>query len=405
MTARIDFLEAKLIQKQVEPHRIQMIKTLSISESSIQTLQRYLCHGVLFAKESSQIRRLKSRHQLKDCLMLHQRYMMLGIGDCTPPTIPTVKHMKLGQLFNEISIATSEKQDPIVDKRWVYCGYNPISRDMKTIGKEYSILAIPELFPQSVSNPFCVAIHHITNRIYVADTGHNRILIFNADHELHAVLTRPSAESLRFNHPRGISISPDGETIIVVECYGGAIHMFDANHILKRTIKKLSPAIIAGLNDIYQPNYAAFDSVGNFYVSDRSQDRILKFDRYGDLLLVIGGKDCTNACLRVNCILIDDNDDIIAFPQYGKKLHKYSSDGKILAKKDLHKVGNVDSLCRGPQNGLILFETGSGLLRYYDNEYNMTHVIAIPKARSISFDQKQRMYVACGFPTNEIRIY
>eukprot|EP00002_Diphylleia_rotans_P008872 TRINITY_DN18845_c0_g1_i1.p1 TRINITY_DN18845_c0_g1~~TRINITY_DN18845_c0_g1_i1.p1 ORF type:complete len:439 (-),score=66.94 TRINITY_DN18845_c0_g1_i1:52-1368(-) len=403
VTARLNELETKLLQKQVGTDCSLMKKKFGISENSFQTLHSSISKTLSSEKYPSS--KIDDGKQNKTAMVLHWTYESLQSQLYRQEKTPKFKRMMIFQLFSEIVFASSEIQHAILDKQWVHCGYPPINRALSMDSDNFELLKLPEEVAIMYYG-FSIAIHHFNGRIYIADTGHNRVLILDSNHQLYASLSKPSEGSSAFNAPRGVAISPDGESIVIIECIGCKIHILDQNHQLVKTIREFYRPKDATWDEFRHPWFAAFDSEGDFYVSDRGHNRVLKFNGKGDFLIEIGGPMSENPTGGVMGVLVDENDNLLTFPQSGQTLRKYSSDGQLLVSKEIQRAMNNASLCRGPNGTVIVCDTVAGNIKIYKNiSDDPILTLYVPVPRYAAFDPHGRFYVVTGTSKKDIRIY
>lgn len=136
-------------------------------------------------------------------------------------------------------------------------------------GSQISFAAATVNGPNSASayQPTFGAFDTAYNRIYVSDTGNNRVLVYNAD----TVSRRPLAATTA---PSGLT-SPGVPTAVAVNEIGtplipSGVAMLDANPV---------PAAVysAGANTLTRPMGIVVDSSGKLYVADCGNNRVLRF--------------------------------------------------------------------------------------------------------------------------------
>jgi sugar lactone lactonase YvrE len=114
-------------------------------------------------------------------------------------------------------------------------------------------------------------------KIYVADRGNNRIQVFDKNGNFlsaHAV----------GSFPNGIDIDGSGKICVVEEGNHG-FKLFNSSFGL---IKSVGGAVGSGNGQFNSPDGVSFDQFGNFFIADRSNFRIQKFNTAGDFVLAFG---------------------------------------------------------------------------------------------------------------------
>ncbi|MCA9400747.1 MAG: 6-bladed beta-propeller [Candidatus Omnitrophica bacterium] len=136
------------------------------------------------------------------------------------------------------------------------------------------------------------AIHYgWDNRIYVADTGNNRIQIFDQDGVFEYAFGQRGSKTGEFNAPQGVAVNSRG-MIFVADSNNHRIQMFNKDGIFFRTFGRRSNA---GRDEIPQdgtfetPTALAIDILDRLYVVDQGNHRIQTFDANGELISSMGG--------------------------------------------------------------------------------------------------------------------
>ncbi|WP_158289365.1 NHL repeat-containing protein [Paenibacillus flagellatus] len=104
------------------------------------------------------------------------------------------------------------------------------------------------------------------DRLYVADTGNNRIVQLDANGNTVRVI-QPDGEG-KLNEPNGVFVRPDG-TIYVADTKNERIAVFDAEGRFRKAIRRPQSPIIPP-NFVYQPTKLAVDERGYLYVATRN---------------------------------------------------------------------------------------------------------------------------------------
>jgi sugar lactone lactonase YvrE len=116
-----------------------------------------------------------------------------------------------------------------------------------------------------------------SEKIYVADRGNNRIQVFDKNGNFLSVQTG-------FNFPNGIDIDGTGKICVVEEGAHG-FKLFNSSFGL---IKSMGGAVGSGNGQFNSPEGVSFDQFGNFFIADRNNFRIQKFNSAGDFVLAFG---------------------------------------------------------------------------------------------------------------------
>jgi hypothetical protein len=130
-----------------------------------------------------------------------------------------------------------------------------------------------------------VAVSPTTGDLYVADTGHNRVLIYSATGVLLAKVGAEGADGSpgsgvgSFNDPQGITAAPSG-------------YVYVADTGNNRIVKLAPDGAVAGefgelgasSGKLHQPTGVAVDAAGHVYVADSANNRVEVFNESGEYL-------------------------------------------------------------------------------------------------------------------------
>jgi len=124
-----------------------------------------------------------------------------------------------------------------------------------------------------------------SDRLFVSDGKYNHVLVFNAKHKLEGVF----GEGV-MNDPAGLAIDEQNRFLYVANTGTDQVLVYDAD-----TFKLLRKIGTAGKNrtlttpgDFAAPTNVAVDQDGNLYVSDTLNDRVEEFDADGAFIRAFG---------------------------------------------------------------------------------------------------------------------
>ena len=112
-------------------------------------------------------------------------------------------------------------------------------------------------------------------RIYVPDTGNNRIMIINPEGTYNSSFGTWGTGNNQFERPYSVAITPANGDIIVADGLNHRVQVFDSNWTYKAT---LGTTGVSGTDGTHfnSPQGVAIDSGGNVLVSDYSNYRVQK---------------------------------------------------------------------------------------------------------------------------------
>jgi tripartite motif-containing protein 71 len=180
--------------------------------------------------------------------------------------------------------------------------------------------------PGSFNNPRDIAYRN--GRLYVADTGYNRVQVLNAKTGAW-IATWPH----QFQSVIGISAGPNG--------HGGTVILTaddDANTVAEWTtsgelVAQIAAPLGKGNGQLDEPRDADTDSHGNIYVADFANDRMAKFGPGGKWLRNWGTKGAANGQFaRPYGVAIDATDHVYVADSNNERIQEFTRKGRYVAK-------------------------------------------------------------------------
>ncbi len=247
-------------------------------------------------------------------------------------------------------------------------------------------------------------------RVYVADSGNHRIVVFGPDGKVVAKWGSKGGAQGQFNEPWGVAVGKDGR-VYVADTWNHRIQVFDSNgKFLKSWGSFVStngelgqPGVFWGPRDI------AIDAKGNIYVTDTGNKRVQVFDPDGKFLAQFGGAGSDPGKFDEPVgLAIDKAGNVYVADTWNQRVQKFSGTGyAFLMSWPIHgwesqSVVNkpylaVDSQNRvyasDPENFRILVFTDSGKFLYTFGDYGTdSHSFGMPNG--VSIGPKGLLYVA-----------
>ena len=191
--------------------------------------------------------------------------------------------------------------------------------------------------PGRLSYPQGVAVHHLTDTIYVADYGNNRVCEFNSSGHVISCMSgyrTTDGNTVYFNYPNDVSVMTDGRMII---CDHHRVMLMYTNATIIHVWGSLTPG--QGLGQFNYPLAAASDG-DLIYVADLSNMRIqvLNVTRVDDMKQIIVTADDPSVSYGPRGVAVDPESGYM-FVTGGR------SDGDILFIYNMagHYIRNVTS--------------------------------------------------------------
>jgi DNA-binding beta-propeller fold protein YncE len=157
-------------------------------------------------------------------------------------------------------------------------------------------------------------------RLFVDDTGYNRVQVLNAS--TGAAL---SAWAYHFPSTLGISVGVDGsgnQIVLVAEDAANKILEFDTDGNLLKTVFPTGTGALSG------PRDAATDSNGNVYIADYAHDRIVKLNPNGGFITTWGTHgSAAGQFLRPYGVDVDDQDNVYVADSDNERIQEFTATG------------------------------------------------------------------------------
>lgn len=174
------------------------------------------------------------------------------------------------------------------------------------------------------ASPSGVAVNAAGDRIYIAETGGDRVVrMFDAGGIQLGVL-QPPAETGADHVPVYVAVNPTNSEVYVSDRPTGSVYVYDRDGAYLREYR---PA--EAING-WQPLGLAFDADGNLYVTDLSgTQRVLKFDPTGNLVLTYGAD---RGLLFPNGVAVDKDGRVYVTDSNNGRLYVFEADGTLVGR-------------------------------------------------------------------------
>lgn len=200
---------------------------------------------------------------------------------------------------------------------------------------------------QQLLRPAGVAIDNERRLLYVADTGLDRVAVFDADtfQFVRYTGTAQKPNNLHdagtLNKPTNLAVGRDG-TLYVSDTLNSRIQIFDADGVYVGTIGQ--PGIEPGT--LLRPKGIAVDCDGHIWVADAMQDRVQVFDPEGHLLAYFGEKGPRPGQFILPAGLFIDSRNRVILSEQGNsrvQIFRYISDAEVAARSAVAVVATHTS--------------------------------------------------------------
>jgi DNA-binding beta-propeller fold protein YncE len=173
-------------------------------------------------------------------------------------------------------------------------------------------------------------------RVYVTDTGHDRIEVFDARGIPLRTWGTSGAASGQFVAPLDVATAPSGR-LLVVETQGSRspMYLFSPELAYETTWLRGGEAILG--RHWFSPSAAAFAPDGTVWVVDRGNDLIRHLSATGAFIGVLEGEARGASAVRPsgfaepNGVAVDAHGDVLVADTGHDRIQSFSPDGRLLA--------------------------------------------------------------------------
>jgi len=166
-------------------------------------------------------------------------------------------------------------------------------------------------------------------RLYIADTGNDRIQVFNKRGRFIAAWGSAGKEEGNFGSPGDVAVDPAGN-VYVVDPENFRIQKFDAEGDF---LAAWGPDKVLGAGFIREPVGIAVDAAGTVYVADAWQALILKYDDSGNFITAWGDTIDENGGMfsfRPTDLALDAAGNVFATDYYNNRVLKFDATGALI---------------------------------------------------------------------------
>ncbi|XP_065909000.1 E3 ubiquitin-protein ligase TRIM71-like [Dysidea avara] len=159
--------------------------------------------------------------------------------------------------------------------------------------------------------PNCLTVHN--GKVYVADQDNNRISVFLTDGTFHQTIGRR-----KLGRPVDVVVTTNDELLVVD---------YDHNCVYRFTLDGGYIGRFGNGDKLCNPGGITIDQKFNsFYVTDTSNDRVVVFDRFGNLVHKFGSEGSGDGEFSYPCkIAVNKNGDIFVSDRYNKRIQIFSN--------------------------------------------------------------------------------
>ena len=156
-----------------------------------------------------------------------------------------------------------------------------------------------------LSKPRGIALHPLTNKIYVADVHHHCIVILNTDLTFYSKFGSKGCGSGQFNQPYGIAFDSSGN-IYVADKNNHRIQVLTGEGQFIRQFGSKGRE----KGELYEPSFVTVERESIVYVTERNNHRVSVFTTEGKFLTYFGGTEPGSKPEQLNRprgVVVDEN--------------------------------------------------------------------------------------------------
>ncbi|MHB8835845.1 MAG: FG-GAP-like repeat-containing protein [Candidatus Methylomirabilia bacterium] len=252
-----------------------------------------------------------------------------------------------------------------------------------------------------------------TGRISVADTGNNRIQVFDAAGNYLSQFGTFGSANGQLSLPNSLALLPDGSTAVaeggnhriqILNAGGYYVNKFGAlgvnagqfdsprginrdgagrylvadtnNHRIQILSSTGAPVLQFGAQgygpgQFSYPRAVATDAFGNLFVADGGNDRIQVFDATGKYLYAFGAAGSGDAQLRTPAgLAIDAQGNVYVSDMNNHRVQRFNADGRYLAKfgypgRTIGEFSSPQGLALNAAGDLLVADTGNDRIQIF----------------------------------------
>lgn len=233
-------------------------------------------------------------------------------------------------------------------------------------------------------------------RVYAADTGNQRIQVFNVAGDYLFQFGRFGVGEGEFNEPVAIAI--DGQLLAVADQLNHRIQQFDSRGGFVRMFGSQGN----GNAQFNRPQGLAWDSWGLLYVADAGNDRVQRLDRYGDWQRSFGAFGLGAGFMRKpTAVCADTPTQIMVLEADNRRIQSFNEQGDFLGAFGRTQAGEGE--LREPQamalaSGLVFIaDTGRDRLAIFTLDGRWVREVRDPglaRPAGVAADEDGNLWVA-----------
>ena len=211
------------------------------------------------------------------------------------------------------------------------------SESGSVLGAASTVGGVPPA-PTGFNQPFGAAFG-TGGELYVSDMFNSRIIKFGTDGNYERTWGTFGSGNSRFQFPRGLAVTPDGQTLVVTDSENNRLSLYRPDGSF---IRHVSPV---GTKFGF-PHQTALAPDGTYWIADTNNNRVVHMGSDGAVLSEFGGLQAPRG------IALDASGDLYVSNSGANRVDKYSPAGSLLA--TVASSGTGDQQVRQPWNLVVV---------------------------------------------------
>jgi DNA-binding beta-propeller fold protein YncE len=264
------------------------------------------------------------------------------------------------------------------------------------VGEDVKSVAVitGDEFMGRLSSPEALFFDEVKKRLYIADTGNNRLVSLDSEFEYLSELSHEN-----FSLPTSVVKTIEG-LFFVVDGEKAEIKLID---VRKELVEHIELKGLSSESMGFLPGSLALDGEGKLYVTDRISGNIVIADQKGSVLREIKAKE--EGFFGFTDVRVDGEGNVYAVDTIGARVYVFGKDGEQVS--EFGKRGDVTGGFRFPTSiavdskGLVhVLDRHAGNILVFNRSGALQFTIASPGPKEGQLDNPSYLFI-----DNEDRVY
>eukprot|EP00002_Diphylleia_rotans_P036673 TRINITY_DN8110_c0_g1_i1.p1 TRINITY_DN8110_c0_g1~~TRINITY_DN8110_c0_g1_i1.p1 ORF type:complete len:415 (+),score=93.47 TRINITY_DN8110_c0_g1_i1:49-1245(+) len=301
----------------------------------------------------------------------------------------------------QTSLPSAILQSQRVPSRMIYFASGDITRNLRSFGTAKKRIGSYGRGPYHFIEPTSVAIHPITQHIFVCEHGSTAIKEYTPTLEYVGNVLCVEVSATTVGGYNDIAISHDGTLLIALDFYRREIVMIEGDgdrfDRVRATFKQQSSEWI--------PNRVTFDEQDNFFVANTQNKVIAKYTRSGVLLFTIVSTPNIRFPAPPEGILVTRDDFVYVSSRSSTLMVFCAKTGAYLQSITIPNIVGTNFLAHGPQQTIAVSDTSEGCIMFISRGGKVASSLDVYRPAGIQFANDGSLVVIQTHDSHSISIY